>query len=492
MKSPTIPILGLLATVLAGCQVGPNYHPPSSSNLPASFANVERAAAATNAVSVNPATWWTVFHDPQLDSLIRSATGSNLDVRIAAAQVLEAKALRGVAKSDWMPKFDASGSASRSRGSANAQAGRQARALGGSLVGNQFESGLDMSWEVDVFGGVRRGVEAADAELGASEASRRDVMVSVLSEVGLTYLDLRGAQRQLAVARDNLRLQQDALALATDRLRSGLVSESDAARAGLEVATTRSQIPPLEESCDRAIHRLSVLLGRSPNSLRAELTASSPIPATPPRIPVGLPSDLVRRRPDIQLAERRLAAATARVGQATAELFPKFYLTGAAGLQSIDSSDFFNSGSRFWTLGPSLRWPILNGGRIRQTIRVQNARQEQAALVYEQTVLRSLEEVENALVAFGHEQERHEALIESQSAAARSHQLALDRYRGGLTDFLSVLDAERSLLVSQDSVAQSDRLLGQHLVRLFKALGGGWETPDSAHQFAALPAEQKP
>ncbi len=492
MNSQVLLSLGLFAAVLSGCQVGPNYHQPTTSNLPASFDHADQLSASTHAVPIDPATWWTVFHDPQLDSLIRSAGASNLDLRIASARVLEAKALRGVARSAWMPNLDASGAASRSRGSENAQAGRQARALGGSLVGNQFESGFDMSWEVDVFGGVRRGVEAADAELGASEATRRDVMVSVLSEVGLTYLDLRGAQRQLAVARDNLRLQQDALALATDRLRSGLVSESDAARAALEVATTRSRIPPLEESCDRAIHRLGILLGRSPNSLRLELTASNPIPTTPPRIPVGLPSELIRRRPDIQVAERRLAAATARVGQATAEYFPKFYLTGAAGLQSIDSSDFFNAGSRFWTLGPSLRWPILNGGRIRQSIRIQNARQEQAALVYEQTVLRSLEEVENALVAFGHEQERHEALIESQSAAARSHQIALDRYRGGLTDFISVLDAERSLLASQDSVAQSDRLLGQHLVRLFKALGGGWEATDSTHQLAALPAGQKP
>jgi outer membrane protein, multidrug efflux system len=219
-----------------------------------------------------------------------------------------------------------------------------------------------------------------------------------------------------------------------------------------------------------------VLLGKTPDELESQLSVVAPIPGAPPHVPIGLVSDLVRQRPDIRRAERDLAAATARIGVATADLFPKFYLTAAAGLQSVEATDFFDGGSRFWSIGPSVRWPIFNGGRIRQNIRVQNARQEQALLRYEQTVLTSLEEVENALVAFGREQERHRALTETAEASRRAASLANDRYRGGLVDFLDVLEAERSLLGAQDNVVQSERRLGQNLVRLYKSLGGGWES----------------
>ena len=238
---------------------------------------------------------------------------------------------------------------------------------------------------------------------------------------------------------------------------------------------TRAQIPPLEEARQRAIYRLDVLLGKNPGELEPQLMDATPIPSAPPRVPLGLPSNLLRQRPDIRQAERQLAAANAQVGVATSDLFPKFYLTGGAGLQGIESGDFFTAGSRYWSIGPKITWPVFSAGKIRQNIRVQTARQEQASLVYENTVLLALEETQNALIAFGEQQERHAALAEAEAELLRSFNLAKDRYSGGLVTFLDVLEAERSKLAAQDAVAQSERQLSQNLIRIFKALGGGWK-----------------
>ncbi len=262
--------------------------------------------------------------------------------------------------------------------------------------------------------------------------------------------------------------------MSSDRFQAGVASELDTSRAAAQVATTRAAIPTLGEAERRAIHRLGVLLGKSPQELLPTLSVEVAPPDTPPQVPVGLPSDLLCRRPDIGRAERDLAAATAQIGVATSELFPKFYLTAAAGLQSLDAGDLVDAGSQFWSLGPTLRWPVFNAGRIRQNIQVQNSKQEQALLRFEQTVLASLEDVENALVAFGQEQERFRALKESVDATRRSVTLANERYRGGLADFLDVLEAERMHLSAQDFLAQSEQRLSQNLIRLFKALGGGW------------------
>lgn len=468
-----------LAWLAAGCRVGPDYETPRNA-LPAAYSGAAKARALSPDPAVKLSAWWTVFQDETLAGLIRTATASNLEVRVAAARVQEARALRGMTWAGLFPGVDARGGYQRSRLSGNSLGGQQAAAAGQSLENGSFEGAFDMSWELDVFGGTRRAVEAATAEVDASVESGRAVLVSVLAEVGLSYLDVRGAQRQLAVARANLRAQEDTLALTRDRFQSGLASELDPARAAAQVATTRALIPVLEEVRERAIHRLGVLLGQAPGELAPVLGVEAPIPSAPPRVPLGLPSDLVRQRPDIRQAERQLAAATARIGEATADLFPKFYLTAAAGLHSVEATDFLDGGSRFWTLGPSLRWPVFSAGKIRQNIRVQSARQEQALLRYEQVVLLSLEEVQNALVAFGQEQERHQALQEAETASRRARVLADERYRGGLVDYLDVLEAERSLLVTQDAVAQSERRLSQNLVRLFKSLGGGWENPSLA------------
>ena len=470
----------LLALVLvAGCNVGPNYHRPQSA-LPGTFATVAGTNGIRDDSSVSLSEWWTVFNDPQLTALIQMAAATNLDVRLAAARVREARAQRGITAAGWYPQVRVNGDYSRSRSSKNSLNGEQLSAEGRSLENNLFDAGVDMSWELDVFGGTRRAVEASDAALAATAESSRGVMVTVLAEVGLSYLDLRGAQKQLLVARDHLRVQEKTLGLTKDRFQAGLAGELDVSRATSEVAVTRAQIPPLDAARQRAIYRLDVLLAKNPGELDSRLNIDSTIPTAAPRVPLGLPADLLRQRPDIRQAERQLAAANAQIGVATADLLPKFYLTGIAGLQSVEASDFFAGSSRFWSLGPSISWPVFTAGKIRQHIRVQNARQEQAALAYEQVVLNSLEEVQNALVAFGQEQQRHIAIVDSVTARLRSCTLAQDRYRAGLVDFAEVLEAQRLLLASQDSEVQSERELSQNLIRVFKSLGGGWETTQLA------------
>jgi NodT family efflux transporter outer membrane factor (OMF) lipoprotein len=416
-----------------------------------------------------------VFQDPQLDKLVQEATAANLDLRLALARVREARAESGVTRSALFPSVNASGDYSRQRLSAHSPDGFLARSANQPLEQNFFNAGLDMNWELDVFGGNRRALEASLADFGAAEESTRGVLITVIGDVGLNYLDLRGLQKQLAVARDNLRLQEQTLALTRDRFKAGLASELDTTRAQAQAANTASLIPLLEQDIQRSVHRLSILIGKEPGELESQLAVAAPIPSGVPGIPVGLPSALLRRRPDVRQAEREVAAATARIGVATADLFPRFFLTGAAGLQSFNASDFFDAGSRFWSIGPSVRWPIFTAGRIRQNIKVQDARQEQALVRYEQTVLTSLEEVENALVACGKEQEHHQSLVQSESANLRAVELADQRYRSGLEDFLNVLETQRTLLAVQDDLARSERTEGQNLVRLYKSLGGGWE-----------------
>ncbi|MBM3846300.1 MAG: efflux transporter outer membrane subunit [Verrucomicrobia bacterium] len=487
-------LAGVVAAVVTGCKVGPDYQSPNAS-VPGRYTSLGLAAlsnltsSVTSNVVADPlASWWTLFKDPTLESLVADAVAANHDVRLAQARVREARALRGGARSSLFPQVHGSADYQRSRSSGSTSQGKLSKATGAGLTQDNWLSGLDLSWEIDVFGGNQRAVEAAQAGLEAAADRVNGTRITVLAEVGLGYLDVRGLQKQLAVARDNLLAQEQTLALTRDRAQAGLANELDSARAEAQVAATAALIPPLEQGMLNAQHRLATLLGKVPGELAKRLEATSLIPAPAPTIPVGLPSDLLRRRPDIRRAERELAAATARVGVATAELFPKFYLTGAAGLQSIEANDFFDGGSRFWSLGPSLRWPIFSAGRIRQKIQVENARQEQAVILYEQTVLKSLEEVENALVAFGKEQERHRELIRAEQASRRAVTLASDQFRSGLVDFLSVLEAQRTQFAAQEQLVRSEQALSQNAVRLYQALGGGWHGLQSPKSLVATTA----
>jgi outer membrane protein, multidrug efflux system len=470
-------IAGLLL-LIGGCTVGPNYQKPDLA-VPSKWQEAQQTGVETRSAELTR--WWTAFNDPLLNSLVERAVRSNLDLRQAEARIREARASRaGTAAGEW-PTVDVSSSYKRIRSSENAFAvspqggGGPSSFPGGNLDQNFYQAGFDASWEIDVFGGVRRSVEAADATVEASVEDRRNVLVSLLGDVAKNYIDLRGFQRRIDVARANLKAQQDTVDLTRVRFQAGLASDLDVAQAEAQLNTTAAQIPTLESSLKQAAHRLDVLLGSQPGGLWDELSKETAIPNLPPEVLVGLPSELLRRRPDIRSAERQLAAATAQVGAATADLFPKFSLTGTAGLQSISASDWFTGRSRFWSVGPTISWPIFDAGKIRANIEVKNAQQEQVLIQYEKTILTALEDVENSLVNYSREQARYRSLTEAVAANRRAVEMSNELYVKGLVDFLNVLENQRSLYASENDLAQSQATMASNLVSLYKALGGGWD-----------------
>ncbi len=463
--------LPLLATSLlaTGCAVGPDYRSPDIS-VPESWSEQSADKAVIAPVSI--AQWWKAFNDPTLDSLITDAVESNHDIRIAEARLREARALHRVASSDLWPSINTSGAYSRSRRSIGNTSIPQAAPV----ERNLFQTGFDASWELDVFGGNRRASEAAKADIDAAVENRRDAQITLLAEVARNYIELRGLQRRMDIFLSSVQMQEDAVAIIRAKYRSGLISELDSVQAESLLASTRAQIPALENSTKQTIHRISVLLGKNPGDMTSSLLSKKPIPISTSEIPPGLPSDLLRRRPDVRYAERSLAAATARIGVAKADLFPRFSLTGNFGLQAEELRIIPMTGiSRYWSLGPTIRWPIFSAGRIRANIRAQGERQTQALLTYEKTVLLALEDVENALVACETEQVRRRNLYDAVVASQRSVELADELYTKGMTGFLNVLDARRSLLQTEDELALSERTVSQNLVFLYKALGGGWD-----------------
>jgi NodT family efflux transporter outer membrane factor (OMF) lipoprotein len=349
-----------------------------------------------------------------------------------------------------------------------------------------FQAGFDASWELDVFGGNRRAVEASDADIAATDEFRRDVLVSLLAEVARNYLTLREAQARHGIANENITAQKNSVDITQARFDAGLTSELDVTRARAQLATTTSQLPALESIIASTIYRLGILIGKNPADLYEELVVDKPLPPAPPVVPAGVPSDLLRRRADVRQAERELAAATARIGEAMADLFPKFSLTGNFGFQSNRASDLTVGANQIWGFGPAISFPLFDAGRIRANIEVQNARQEQALLRYEQTVKLSLGDAETSLVAYAKEQERYVSLDAAENADRRAVELANERYVRGLDDFVNVLDAQRSLYLTQDQRVQSQTTILLNLVTLYKALGGGWESFETA---AAEPAK---
>ena len=466
-RPPIIPIL--LAGLLAGCTVGPDYHPPKTA-APAQWASPQ-AGGETNAPAAQAA-WWKSFRDPELDLLVVRAAQSNLNLRAAVARVREARGAARVVSAGLWPTLDAAGSYGRERYSAN---GFPPFPPGVPLDADVYQAGFDAAWEMDVFGGTRRAAQAARAELAAAEFGRRHVLISIFAEVARNYIEARAFQRRLTVAGANIKAQEEILALTRDRFAKGLTSDLDVQEADALLATTRSQTPAFETGFQSDAYQLGLLLGQPPGALLNELTNTAPIPVAPPVVPVGLPSDLIRRRPDVQQAERQLAAATARVGVAAADLYPKFSLTGDVGLQSISAGDWFTAGSRYWTAGPTAQWRIFDAGLIRANIRVQNARVDQALAAYEQSMLAAFTDVETALTAYAKEQTRRQSLAHAAQANEKAVALATDLYRHGLADFLRVLESQRSLYQSQDALIESEHAVSSDLIALYKALGGGWE-----------------
>lgn len=471
--------LGLAAlylVTLSGCAVGPDYKRPET-KVPGAWdgQNVvtPEQPSKTNINPVALVEWWGAFNDPLLNSLVEKAVRANLDVRLAEARIRQARASLGVAGAPLWPEVDASALYQRSQGSSEVAAGGAVATFGG--LRNLWQAGLDATWEVDIFGGTRRSVEAAGADLQAAVEDRRDVLVTLVGDVGNNYLNLRGFQQQIAIARENLGAQKHTADITQKRHDAGFVGGLDVANAKAQVATTEATIPVFESSARAAIYNLGVLLGREPAALEKELAKANPIPPTPPEIPVGLPSDLLRRRPDIRRAEAQLHAATARIGVATADLFPKFNLAGSYGLSAIEVLRLGRPTSNFWSWGPTVTWPIFAGGRIIYNIKVQDALQEQALLTYEKTVLTALKDVETALVAYAKEQQRRKSLIIAVANNRKAVDLAMTLYLAGKSDFLNVLIAQRSLFTNQDALVQSTRTVDTNLIALYKALGGGWE-----------------
>ena len=469
------PVIAAVALLVGCTTVGPDYEEPETT-LPDAW-----HTAATEGLTEGEATlqtWWLVFNDPELEDLIMRSAGGNLDLREAMWRVEEARALRGVAAGAKSPQVGFSGQSSRSQPSDNGVVGDFAPPEGFDAT-NLHDYGVGASWEIDVFGRIQRQVEVADATAEASVEAYRDVLVSLYSEVALAYVNLRTSQERLRLAHANVDGQEDTLELTQDRFSAGLVSALDVAQAESNLANTRSLIPVVERDLDQALNRLAVLLGEHPGSLHAELSEPGPIPDEPADVTTGLPAELLRQRPDVRQAERELAAQTARIGVATADLYPSFELSGFLGLQAVSGGDFFGGDSLTWNLGLPIRWNIFAGGRIRSQIRAEEARTKQLLAGYEQTVLAALEEVENAMMSYVKEIERRGRLTESVDATQRSLDLVLTQYRAGLTDFQNVLDTQRTLLLRQDELAVAEGIVIGSLVRLYRALGGGWD-PNTA------------
>ena len=469
IRNPQSAILLSCLILLAGCKVGPNFKPPQTS-VPQEWAGPLPPSPV--GPEPNLAVWWTQFNDPMLTSLVNSAIGSNLDLQVAQARIRQARAARGVAIGGLGPSVNATGSFRR---------GQSPGLAGVDSFGpttNLYQAGFDAAWEIDVFGGVRRGVEAANADLLAAIESRWNVFITLTSEVAVNYIDLRSLQQEIVIAQENLKAQEHSADLTRQRRQGGLASGLDVANAEAQVANTATQIPVLETSVQQTIYSLSVLLGREPGALLADLSTSAPIPTAPPAVPVVVPSELLRRRPDVRQAEAQIHGATARIGVAVADLFPTFSLSASIGRQGNKFSSLSDRLNRFWSVGPSASWNLFATGRNLSNIDLQKALEEESLIIYRQVVLGSLQEVENALIALAKEQEHRTALIDAVAANRKVVNLATELYTQGQTDFLNVLNAQRSLYTAEDALVQSNRAVSTNLVALYKALGGGWQAEE--------------
>jgi multidrug efflux system outer membrane protein len=466
-------LVAVFALLPACVTVGPDYEKPQ----------ITTPDAWTQAIAVNADTqpalqsWWIIFNDPMLNDLIQRARESNLDLRVAISRISEARSRLGISKSAELPDITLGGGVSRTRQSDDGEFAQLAPADGFESQ-SLYEAGFDATWEIDVFGGIRRRVEAAGAEFEATVDEQRDVLVTLLSEVALNYIAMRSAQQRLQFAAENVASQEHSLELARSRFNSGLTSKLDVAQATSNLGDTRAAVPLLEIRRVQALNRLAVLIGIPAGSLQKEFASVAPIPFPPENelIGLGVPADVLRQRPDIRAAERQLAAQTARVGVATAELYPRFGLSGVIGLQSQNAGNLFSSASEAWSVGLPFQWNVFSGGRIRSDIAVQEERATQAGLQYRQAVLIALEEVENSAVSFSQQQTRFYILRDTVASSQEAVKLVTVQYETGLTDFNNVLTTQRTLFGQQDklSVAQAERSL--NLVALYKALGGGWNT----------------
>jgi multidrug efflux system outer membrane protein len=460
-------LLILITSSLTACAVGPDYQTPKIATA-ANFNEANHAEFSNKAVEVS---WWKLFKDEQLNRLVDETLRHNYELKAAQANLREARALYMETGLNLAPTV-----------TSHANHSQQLRSVGAlnnrSFVPRDLElynTGFDAYWELDLFGRVRRNVEASSDEVELQEANIRDVSVSLIAEVARNYFELRGLQNQLAVVKQNVENQAQTLKITDAKVRNGRGTELDTARASAQLDSTRALVPTLETSISYAIHRLSVLTGQQPHALIVQLSDAKAMPQLPDTIAIGSPADLLRRRPDIRMAERRLAASTARIGVATADLFPKVTFVGTISMEASTFSGLGAAGSQTNSFGPRITWAAFNLGQVYARIKAADAHAESDLAQYQQTVLTALEETENALVNYNKIREKQVSLSSATEASLKANHLAQLRFDGGVTDFLTVLDAQLSLLYNQNQLAQTQTATAMALVSVYKALGGGWE-----------------
>jgi multidrug efflux system outer membrane protein len=507
-------VILLLLLLSAGCNLGPSFVRPSTQvpahwsdqaiappatadQPPAARTDVPQVMSQVTEQSAELRAWWSGFGDPTLSSLIDRAAGSNLDLRTAVLRIDEARAQRAIAAAAYWPTLAAGASFTRQRFSETTQSGSLFNSVGNiHLPGgagisvpnpyNQLQLSADASWEIDLFGRVRRSVEAANANLQASVEDRHAVLVSVLADVAQSYLELRGAQSRVRVAKDNLATIEELLDLTRQRQAAGMTTYVDVSNAAAQAYSSHASLPAFTLQITRNINQLSLLIAREPEALRGELESPAAVPLVPPELAIGLPSELARRRPDIREAEANLHAATAQIGVAVANLFPRLTLSATGGFQSQTAGNLLQWASRFGSIGPSLELPIFDRGRW-SAVRLYDVRAQEAALAYQHTVLNALHEVENALAAYGADQMRHTWLDATVAQNRDALALSRQRYEAGLSNFIDVLDAERTLQLNELSLVDSATAVSIDLVAVYRALGGGWQPDDGPPHASAAP-----
>lgn len=493
LLTPALPLLALLG----GCTVGPNFHRPGWS-APLSWLTGQPKPAqpvpSTPVVAPVRVSWWTLFGDPVLTRLERQVAADNLDVQTATIRLAESRAELGITGAGRYPVFNANGSYERQQPSdygaisplANIAAGTKASGQAGTTTGafapgvnfhpfDLYQYGFDAAWEPDIWGKVRREMESSGATVHASADARRGTLLTALAEVARDYIDLRGTQEQLRIARENLNTARQSLKLTQDRAAAGVTTDLDVANASAQVRITAAEIPSLQQREREEMNALSLLLGRPPGALEAELVVPHPVPPVPPRIPVGFPSQLLLRRPDIREAVDKLHAATADVGVAVANFYPSVTLTASFGFQALQFGNLWKWNAQQYDVAPGFTIPIFQGGELKYTLELRKAQQQEAAIFFEKTVLSAWHEVDNALTAYQDQQLRRAQLIGAVADNRKALALAQSRYQQGVADFLTVLDAERSLLSAEQQLALSTTTVSTNLVALYKALGGGWQ-----------------
>jgi NodT family efflux transporter outer membrane factor (OMF) lipoprotein len=483
----SVPMLGI---GIIGCTVGPDYQSPEIAEAPRRTSPGTAGVPGRTVEGEISQNWWKTFRDPQLSSLVERLVAQNLDLKTATERVVQSVAQRQVAVSQGLPHIEGQSSSTYNRQSPNGTVSLLVPAPGAPLEYGLFRDGVTSSWQLDLFGRVRRALEAADAETLAAVENRHGVALAALAELAQGYMQLRGTQNRLEIAKRHLRLSEQNVDLVNTRFGNGVATTLDLAQARAQQATIAATLPPLRTQEAELINAVGLLLGDAPRVLESELRRPSALPRVPRRVPVGLPGTLVRRRPDVREAEAQLHQATAQTGVAVASFYPDVTLNGAASAESLHLSNLFSPASAAFSVGPDVSIPIFEGGRLRSQLSLRESRQREAAIAFRKTVLRAWQEVDNALTAYGEAQHRHADVARAVAQNQVALQSARQRYSEGALDFLNVNSTQAQLLQSENDLADSDTRIATDLVDLYRALGGGWEVADAPYDADRAPPQK--